>query len=267
MEVFQCILTRNDCFQAGRKIIPKGVMVHSTGVNNPRLSRYLGPDDGRLGVNSYGNHWNMPGLPVCVHGFIGRLADGTVAAYQSLPWDHRGWHCGRSGNDTHISFEICEDDGRDRAYFEATRDLAIGLTAHLCGLYGLDPLAPGVVVDHAEGHTLGIASNHSDVAHWWSPFGYTMDHFRRAVAQRIKEVKKMTEAEVQALLRRELGPRYRTLGDVTAPDYRRILEKLAAKGYLKGRGGEGDGLVLDLTESQVRPLVILGRVLEKEEII
>ena len=32
-----------------------------------------------------------------------------MATYQTLPWDHRGWHAGGSANNTHIGFEICED--------------------------------------------------------------------------------------------------------------------------------------------------------------
>ena len=64
-------------------------MVHSTGANNPWLKRYVGPDDGLLGKNQYNNHWNQPmDREVCVHAFIGKLADGTVATYQTLPWDH-----------------------------------------------------------------------------------------------------------------------------------------------------------------------------------
>jgi toxin secretion/phage lysis holin len=52
------LLTNNDCYKAGKTITPKGIMVHSTGANNPNLKRYVGPDDGLLGVNQYGNHWN-----------------------------------------------------------------------------------------------------------------------------------------------------------------------------------------------------------------
>ena len=37
MNLHQLILTGNDCYKAGRTIIPKGVMVHSTGANNPNL--------------------------------------------------------------------------------------------------------------------------------------------------------------------------------------------------------------------------------------
>ena len=60
---------------------PKGIMVHSTGANNPTLRRYVGPDDGLLGANQYGNHWNTyrpGGRQVCVHGFIGKLKDNPT---------------------------------------------------------------------------------------------------------------------------------------------------------------------------------------------
>ncbi len=97
-------------------IRPRGVMVHSTGANNPWLRRYLAPDDGRLGEPSP-RHWNQGGVGACVHAMIGKAADGSVAVYQTLPWTMRGWHCGRSGNDTHISFEICEDSLTDKGLF------------------------------------------------------------------------------------------------------------------------------------------------------
>lgn len=31
LKLSQEFLTENDCYQAGRKIVPKGIMVHSTG--------------------------------------------------------------------------------------------------------------------------------------------------------------------------------------------------------------------------------------------
>jgi len=98
----------------------KQTMVHSTGVNNFNLKRYVGPDDGLLGKNQYNNHWNQPGpdgRQVCVHAFIGKLKDRSIATYQTLPWNHRGWHAGGDANNTHIGFEICEDNLTDKTYF------------------------------------------------------------------------------------------------------------------------------------------------------
>lgn len=189
MKLYKLILTKNDCYKRGIKITPKGVMVHSTGANNPWLSRYVGPNDGRLGVNKNNNHWNMSGVGACVHAFIGKLTDGSIATYQTLPWNFRGWHCAKgtkgSGNDTHISFEICEDGLNDKSYFEKVYREAVELTAHLCKEYDLDPLKDGVVICHSEGCKRKIASNHADVMHWFPKHGKSMDTFRADVAAMI----------------------------------------------------------------------------------
>ena len=37
MNLRKLIFTNNACYKAGRKIKPKGIMVHSTGANNPNL--------------------------------------------------------------------------------------------------------------------------------------------------------------------------------------------------------------------------------------
>lgn len=100
MEIVQYYQTNNPCYQAGRKITSSGIVVHSTGANNSHLKRYVGPDDGILGVNKYGNHWNKPDANKCVHAFIGRVADGTIKIYQTLPWDYRcrGVGSGKNGS-------------------------------------------------------------------------------------------------------------------------------------------------------------------------
>lgn len=181
MNLRKLLLTENACYKAGRKITVKGIMVHSTGANNPWLKRYVGPDDGKLGKNQYNNHWNTyhpGGREVCVHGFIGKLADGTVATYQTLPWDHRGWHAGGSANNTHIGFEICEDGLSDATYFKKVYQEAVELCAYLCKQYGLTEKN---IICHSEGYKQGIASNHGDVMHWFPKHGKNMDTFRAAV--------------------------------------------------------------------------------------
>ncbi len=180
MEIREHILTHSDCWKAGKTITPKGVMVHSPGVAQPNVQVFL-------------DTWDVPDCDACVHGFITK--DGVV---QTLPWNWRGWHAGKSAegkisaNNTHISFEILEPAGhtyqggtmigydvaKNAAYFETVYGNAVELTAQLCGKYGLDPLAPGVVICHSEGCTMGIASNHADVMHWFPKHGKNMDLFR-----------------------------------------------------------------------------------------
>ena len=191
MNLKQLFLTENNCYKAGVKFNPTGIMVHSTGANNPNLKRYVGPDDGLLGKNQYDNHWNQPkpgGSLICVHAFIGKLADGSIATYQTLPWDMRGWHSGKgangTANDTHIGFEICEDNKEDALYFSKVYWEAVELCAMLCKTYGIKPEKP-FLIDHAEGHALGIASDHGDVGYWFTKHGKSMDAFRADVKSRL----------------------------------------------------------------------------------
>lgn len=228
MRLYTQLLTHNDCYLKGLTIQPQGVMVHSTGSNNPWLRRYVAPDDGRLGTPSP-RHWNQSGVGACVHAMIGKAADGSVAVYQTLPWTMRGWHCGRSGNDTHISFEICEDGLTDEVYFRQTYRAAVELTAYLCQLYHLDPKAPGVVLCHSEGYRRGIASNHADVMHWWGRFGATMDDFRADVALEMARVQggdDMTEAQVRQIVREEIAALQLQRAELPASDWAR--DQLAA---------------------------------------
>ena len=51
MNLHKQLLTKNNCYIVGKKIVPKGVMVHSSGADNPYLKRYIQPDDGLLGKN------------------------------------------------------------------------------------------------------------------------------------------------------------------------------------------------------------------------
>ena len=284
MQIHQQFATRNDCYTRNQAELakapanrdsryaqyyrgPRGIMVHSTGANNPNLRRYVQPDDGILGYNANQNDWNRPGLEVCVHAFLGLTQAGEVAAYQILPWEYRAWHCGGDANNTHLSFEICEDNLRDRAYWEKTYRLARELTAELCRKFGLDPLAPGVLVDHAEGAALGIASNHADVDHWWSRYGVTMDDFRADVArlleqedaaQEEEEEPSMTREEITQLVKQDLEEErdariFRNLADV--PDWAAATaQKLVERGAL-----QGDGKALNLSYDLLRTMVALDR--------
>ena len=126
----QRFLTENECYKAGRPMTPRGIMVHSTGANNPRLSRYVGPNDGYLGVNIYNNHWNQPrpegGKQICCHAFIGKLADGKSRRAGRRPGQRIG------GNLDTIAIEAIGPSKET----EATTAL---LCAWLCREFGLDP--------------------------------------------------------------------------------------------------------------------------------
>lgn len=193
MRLLQNIMTKNLAYIENRWIIPRRIVWHSTGANNPNLRRYVGPDDGLLGVNKYKNYWNRPyeemKRKIAPHGAIGKLADETIATYLLLPIKDgkimRGHHTGTgkngNGNDTCIGFEICEDGLNDKAYAMAVYKEACEFTAYLCEQFNLDPLGEDVIIDHARAHQLGIASNHGDVMHWFGRYGITLDKIRRDV--------------------------------------------------------------------------------------
>lgn len=199
MKLVKSILTKNPCYTAGKKITVKGLMLHSVGCPQPRASVFI-------------NNWNRADYDnACVHAFIDGN-DGTV--YQTLPWNHRGWHCASgkngSGNNTHIGVEMCEpacikytggstftcsDLATAKAVAKRTYEAAVELFAMLCKEYGLNPTSDGVIISHAEGHKRGIASNHGDPEHLWNQLGmgYTMDGFRKAVKAAMNETEDKNE--------------------------------------------------------------------------
>lgn len=170
MKIVQSILTKNPCYKTGKKITVKGLMLHSVGCPQPSAEVFI-------------KNWNRADYNrACVHAFI----DGnTGKVYQTLPWNHRGWHCGGSANNTHIGIEMCEPSTTDkvkaRAMVQRTYDNAVLLFAHLCKIYKLDPMTD--IISHKEGAAKGIASNHKDPEHLWKQLGmgYTMKKFRKAV--------------------------------------------------------------------------------------
>ena len=225
MRLYQQFLTRNACYITGKVFKPIGVMIHSTGAKNPNASRYV-PGDEVIGLNTKGTHWDVyhpggrdigrhtyvnrdgdytcdkcGGRQVAVHAFIGKMADGSVAIVQTLPWTMRAWHAGKSkGNNQYIGFEICEDGLDDPEYFAAVYRAAVELTAYLCKLNGWDPLADGTVICHAEGYRRGVASNHGDVLHWFPRHGKTMDDFRADVARELEGGVDMTQEQFDAFM-------------------------------------------------------------------
>ena len=121
LEIIKAYAVKNLCYIAAEKMIPKGIVVHSTGANNPNLKRYVDCVN-ELGINSYGNHWNTPmpdGRKVCVHAFIGYDKNKQIRVAEILPLDICCWGVGSgkngsyNNNPAYIQFEICEDAKAD----------------------------------------------------------------------------------------------------------------------------------------------------------
>ena len=125
MDIIKAYAVNNLCYKAAQKMTPKGIVVHSTGANNPYLKRYVDCPK-KLGTNTNGNHWNQPepdGRKVCVHAFIGYDKDMQVRVAEILPLDICCWGVGQGSKGSYnyspayIQFEICEDNLTDKTYY------------------------------------------------------------------------------------------------------------------------------------------------------
>ncbi|WP_246596267.1 N-acetylmuramoyl-L-alanine amidase family protein [Bacillus alkalicola] len=178
-------MVKNDCYKSGRKIKPRGIMIHSTATPGVMAAAWF-------------SRWNKSyqagemSRQVCVHAFVD---DGEV--WQYLPWNHRGWHSGGAANNTHIGIEMCEPGGFTygkgsvmvgyapavhERYFRAVWKNTVSLCVMLCRMYGLTEKE---ILCHSEGRARGIASNHGDVMHWFPKHGENMDRFRLAVRREL----------------------------------------------------------------------------------
>ena len=189
MKIINAIMKNNPCYTANEKITVKGLMLHSVGCNQPSAEVFV-------------KNWNKPTYKrACVHAFI----DGNTGdVYQTLPWEHRGWHGGGASNNTHIGVEMCEpasirystgakvtirNEADAKAVATRTYNSAVELFAKLCEVYKLNPLEDGVIISHSEGNKRGIASAHVDPEHLWRQLGlpYTMDTFRNDVKNKMNK--------------------------------------------------------------------------------
>lgn len=221
VKITPAILEKNPCYTANRKIEVKGLMLHSVGCPQPSASVFV-------------KNWNSEKYNrACVHGFIDAH---TGEVFQTLPWDHFGWHAGSgkkgSVNKSHIGVEMCEPDSLHYvggATFECndpenakimaqrTYDAAVNLFAYLCWKYKLDPLEDGVIISHNEGRLRQIAFAHVDPEHLWNQLkmSLTMDSFRQDVKKQLDAYMEFRNSKWRQfknkwwdvkILRRESGP-------------------------------------------------------------
>ena len=195
MKLIKCIHTNSKCYKANQKATMVGIVVHSTGANNKTLKRYVQPsqDDpkyaslmAQIGKNLYGNSWNRS-VSKAVHYFIGTLADGSVATAQVLPEDICAWGVGSGKKGSynynptaHIQFEVCEDNLKDKDYFNKIYKEAVELCADICKRHNWKS---SVIVSHYEAYKKGYGSNHGDIDHWLKKYSKTMNDFRNDVTK------------------------------------------------------------------------------------
>ena len=214
---FEAYARNNGAFKAARPMptgSPAGIIIHSTGADNPNLKRYVNAPE-ICGENPYRNYFDRADSDVCPHAVIGKDKNGEVKAAKLLPWNVCCWGCGSGSKGSYnyapayIQIEICEDALNDRAYFEEAFALAADLCQRLMKNY--PSIKPENIISHKEAHARGYASNHGDPEHWLARFGKNMDWFRGQVAPE-KQVRITAEISVGQSKADEVSAKLRGLG-------------------------------------------------------
>lgn len=252
-----CMMTNSTCYRQTKPMEIKGILWHSTGANNPKISRYVQPDDQAknkqqllsiIGINKNKNDWNHIEYKAGVNAFIGKLADGSVSTVQVMPWNYRPWGCGSgkygSCNSGWIQFEIAEDNLGDKDYFDKVYQEACELTAYLCKKFNINPLARlsynGVFVPtilcHADSYWLGLGSNHGDVLHWFNKYGKTMEHVRQDVFKLLQQEEDVEEDMTQEKFNEMMDTwlKQQSLKDTNASWSAAARNWAESKGYVQG---------------------------------
>lgn len=208
---FTAYAKNNLCYVANKKMpagSPAGIIVHSTGANNPTLRRYVNAPE-ICGENPYKNYFDRPDIDICPHGVVGLDKNDAVRAAKLLPWTMCCWGCGNGAKGSYnyapayIQIEVCEDDLTDKVYFTE----AFKLTAQLCArlMKNYPTIKLNNIISHKEACARGYASNHGDCDHWLAKFGKNMDWFRELVANGGEEVVRYKVTGTKTVARADLG--------------------------------------------------------------
>lgn len=242
MQIIEAFVTQNPLYQQYTRIPVRKLVLHSVGCPQPSAAVFA-------------RQWQT--ARYFAHAVL--QADGTV--YQVAPWDCRLMHVG-AANAYSIGVEmtepdcirytggttfVCSDRARAVAQVTGTYNTAVELFAWLCQRFGLDPRSD--IISHAEASAMGIGTDHADPEHLWRQLGtgYTMDGFRRDVAEAMDAKNTDTDEEDSMV-------RYDSIDDV--PGWARsTVKEMMDAGLIAGTGGGN----LDLSTDMVRMFYVMKR--------
>ena len=195
-------------YKIARKMDPCGIILHSTGFNNPYLKRYVQTENkssslfNLLGNNKYKNDWNSIKTAAIPHIIVGKFENENIGSIQLLPWTYQSKKSGvgRKGSCDNgwIQIELCEDNLKDEKYFQEVYSEMIKNIVFLCKKFNLNPIGKTknnipILLCHAEAHSLGYATNHGDILHWLKNFNKTMEDIRQDVFNNLNSNKSEKE--------------------------------------------------------------------------
>lgn len=246
MQIIEAFVTQNPLYQQYTRIPVRKLVLHSVGCPQPSAAVFA-------------RQWQT--ARYFAHAVL--QADGTV--YQVAPWDCRLMHVG-AANAYSIGVEmtepdcirytggatfVCSDRARALAQVTGTYNTAVALFAQLCTQFGLDPRSD--IISHAEASAAGIGTDHVDPEHLWRQLGmgYTMDGFRRDVAEAMKNGAREEALDM---------PRYDSVAEM--PQWARAgVQRLIDRGVLSGVGNGK----LDLSLDMIRTMIVCQRMLDEQK--
>lgn len=202
----QCFMTNSTCYKKTNAMNVKGILWHSTNTNNPYLNNYVQPSSNDinynllinlLGKNIYNNDWNHISVQAGTNAWIGKAKDNSIISVQTMPWTYKSWSCGSgingSCNNGWIQIEICEDNLKNKTYFNQVYLEACELTAYLCQLYQINPegivtyntIEVPTIICQKDSFDLGLGVEQNSLFNWLSYFNKTIDNVRTDVQKLI----------------------------------------------------------------------------------
>lgn len=187
--MLNCMMTNSTQWAYHKELNPVGIVVHSSGRNNPYLRRYVQPSKdnknyidiiNQLGENHKRDDWNHIHTLYNFHYWIGKDKNNDVISVQTFPLNIKTW------NDNYIHICICEDKLNDRDYLaDCLAELAV-LCDDLCKDFNWDET---VIFDYSE------ISNFPDSNYWLEKHGFNI-LLIRAIIFGIHHPKSKTGKEV-----------------------------------------------------------------------
>lgn len=170
--MLNCMMTNSTQWAYHKKLTPKGIVIHSSGRNNPYLRQYVQPSKKdknyanlimQLGENRKHNDWNHIHTSYNFHYWVGKDKSNDVVSVQTFPLNMKTW------NDDYIHICICEDKLQDKTYLINCLYEVIYLCYVICKEFNWDEK---VIHDHSE------ISDFPDSNYWLKKHKYSVQFIR-----------------------------------------------------------------------------------------
>lgn len=127
------------------------------------------------------NYFNTGDRSASAHSFI----DWTQVI-QTVPWNEKSWHAGRTANSRYIGIELCRPIYKDAAKFNQVWQRSVWLTAYIfTSILSIYTITGDNLISHDEARVKFKDTTHTDPTEYFKEYGKTMNDFRREVQAEI----------------------------------------------------------------------------------